>query len=124
MTNNPFEKESLIFIDFDRTLCYYDKTMGRAEILGQPIPEMANRVKKWIAQGKEVVIFTARVHPINKRHKELGEKISNWCLEHLGKKLEVTCMKHPNMDFLIDDKAISILPNTGKVGSVIDIDEI
>jgi hypothetical protein len=49
-----------IGVDLDGTLAYYDHWRG-AEHIGEPIPAMLERVKRWLADGKDVRIFTARV---------------------------------------------------------------
>lgn len=40
--------------------------------------------------------------------------IKAWCLEHLGQELEVTCSKDYGMILLYDDRAVQIIPNTGR----------
>ena len=47
-------------VDLDGTLAHYDKFISPSHI-GEPIAPMVARVKKWLSQGKEVRIFTARV---------------------------------------------------------------
>lgn len=51
---------SWIGVDLDGTLAYYDGWKGEHHI-GDPIPEMLDRVKGWLEQGYEVRIVTARV---------------------------------------------------------------
>lgn len=45
----------------DGTLAVYDEWRG-AHHIGEPIPLMVARVKDWLAAGKVVKIFTARMH--------------------------------------------------------------
>ena len=55
-----------IGIDFDGTLSEWGEgTSNPGDVLttGDPIPAMIDRVKGWIAEGKQVRIFTARVGP-------------------------------------------------------------
>jgi hypothetical protein len=50
-----------IGVDLDGTMAYYDGWKG-ADHIGEPIPAMVERVKRWLAEGREVRIFTARVY--------------------------------------------------------------
>jgi hypothetical protein len=50
-----------IGVDLDGTLAHYDGWKG-ADNIGAPIPAMVERVKGWLAEGKTVKIFTARVY--------------------------------------------------------------
>jgi hypothetical protein len=104
-----------IGVDLDGTLAEYDHWRGE-EHIGKPVELMVNRVKYWLNQGIEVRIFTARVsgerqgiHP-----GRTTELIENWCEEHLGIKLPVTCIKDFGMVELWDDRAIQIIKNTGE----------
>jgi hypothetical protein len=49
-----------IGVDFDGTLATYGRWAGPTQ-LGDPIAPMVDRVKRWLAEGREVRIFTARV---------------------------------------------------------------
>lgn len=101
-------------VDFDGTLAYHEQ--GEME-LGEPIPEMLERVKRWIAKGRKVKIFTARV---GKHDGETDEDIEeqrrlveDWTEKHIGKRLEVTCEKDYKMIQLWDDRAVQVISNTG-----------
>src|SRR5690349_18780615 len=48
-----------IGVDLDGTLAEYHGWKG-VEHIGPPIPEMVARVKQWLAEGRDVRIFTAR----------------------------------------------------------------
>src|SRR5207344_2652938 len=52
--------EGWIGVDLDGTLAYYDQWRG-PEHIGEPVPAMLERVQRWLAEGKDVRIFTARV---------------------------------------------------------------
>jgi len=72
-----------------------------------------------MAQGDEVVIFTARVHPSKGEDALLSEMaIKEWCLKVFGRELEVTCMKDPRMKCIYDDRAVSVSPNSGMIMTV------
>jgi DNA mismatch repair protein MutH len=105
-----------IAVDFDRTLATYDHYEGPNKF-GKPIPKMVERVKKWLAKGIEVRIMTARVSNANHDYEDIQKArvaIQKWCLEHVGKALEVTCEKDYAMMELWDDRAVGVIPNTGE----------
>lgn len=111
-----------IGVDLDGTLAEYDHWRGEDHI-GPPIAPMVARVKGWLAEGREVRIFTARVYEpwviengfhmarISKR--EAVKVIEAWCLEHVGRVLPVTNEKDYGMVELWDDRAVQVIPNTG-----------
>lgn len=100
------KKNGWIGVDFDGVLCVYD--------FAAPIPLMVNRVKKWIAAGYEVRIFTARVSYVDvTKREEARSRIQDWCEEHIGERLQVTNAKDFNMLELWDDKAITVIKNVG-----------
>lgn len=117
-----------IGVDLDGTLAQYEKFEG-PEIIGEPIPLMVNRVKGWLAEGREVRILTARVYCMPEPgvynpsymewHRQQDESsrayfaIKAWCLKHIGQELPVTCQKDYHMYQLWDDRAIQVIPNTG-----------
>jgi len=102
-----------IGVDLDGTLAHYDGWRGIAHI-GDPIPVMAERVKKWLEEGKNVRIFTARVaHPETGREARLF--IEQWCLKHLGRVLPVTHEKDLSMFQLWDDRCVCVERNTGRI---------
>lgn len=115
---------SWIGVDFDGTLATYNGWQGTS--LGEPIPLMVDRVKGWLAQGKEVRIMTARVSSRNQANRaEKGEgmwearahelAIQDWCAKHLGCRLKVTAEKDFEMTELWDDRAITVEKNTGRI---------
>lgn len=109
-----------IGVDLDGTLARYGGWQGELNI-GEPIEPMVNRVKTWIAQGKDVRIFTARVTEGIKNidgsdHnvEAVRNAIQLWCEKHIGKKLPVTNIKDYAMIELWDDRAIQVIANTGR----------
>ena len=96
-----------IGVDLDGTLAEYSGFKG-PDVIGRPIPEMVDRVKDWIADGKKVKIFTARAcvpeHIIY---------VERWVVEHIGYKLEVTNIKDYGMIELWDDRAVRVRYNQG-----------
>lgn len=100
-----------IGVDLDGTLAFYDGWKGVDQI-GAPIPLMVHRVKQWLAEGKQVKIFTARVC---RKDPAIVTYIERWCQKHIGQILPVTCTKDFGMIELWDDRAIAVECNTGKV---------
>ncbi len=101
-------------VDLDGTLAEYDGWVGE-EHIGAPIPKMVDRVKRWLHEGREVRIMTARVAP---HGLQVGgivfEVIERWCQEHIGQVLPITHAKDYGMIELWDDRAIQIIANTGE----------
>lgn len=109
------ENTGWIGIDLDGTLAYYDEWRG-ADHIGDPIPKMLNRVKAWLASGRQVKIMTARVHPSNGEDADISRaSIKGWCREHLGEEVPVTHEKDPQMASLWDDRAVQVAPNSGEL---------
>ena len=121
-----------IGVDFDGTLATYDAWRGSSHT-GEPIAPMIERVKAWLAEGREVRIFTARVWPhalispdwnvsvISGADKErLFEStgsalaVQQWCQKHIGRILPITCVKDYGMIELWDDRAVQVRMNTGE----------
>lgn len=104
-----------IGVDLDGTIAEYTGWKGEDHI-GEPIPEMVERVKGWLAQGIEVRIFTARVS-LSSRGADgiiaVRKAIQDWTEEHLGVRLRVTNEKDYQMVQLWDDRAVRVVPNKG-----------
>jgi len=98
-----------IGVDLDGTLAKYNGFKG-INIIGDPIPEMIDRVRRWIKNGKTVKIFTARVS----YGKSAKKYIKQWLKDNNLPNLEITNIKDPNMTELWDDRAIRVQKNTGK----------
>lgn len=105
-----------IGVDLDGTLAHYGEWKG-PEHIGEPIPRMVDRVKAWLAAGRTVRIFTARVCPWESSEKDVAAvraAVAAWCREHLGRELVVTCIKDYQMTELWDDRAVQVVHNTGE----------
>ena len=107
-----------IGVDLDGTLATYDGWKGPGHI-GEPVPLMVERVKQWLSEGKDVRIFTARVsHDGTEASKLDADKawaaIVKWCHTHLGQSLRITNIKDYAMIELWDDRAVQVVPNTGR----------
>lgn len=111
-----------IGVDLDGTLAHYDKWVAW-NVIGEPIPLMLERVKKWVAEGKEVRIFTARVafeidtcYVTNQKFTRghIVQLIQSWLEGNGLPRLKVTHEKDFNMIELWDDRCIQVLKNTGR----------
>jgi hypothetical protein len=113
-----------IGVDLDATLAEYHGWKGAGHI-GAPVPAMVERVKKWLADGVKVKVFTARVC-VTGGYSEVSKQQANidfadeqtrlikaWCLEHIGQELEVTCVKDFACIEIWDDRAVQVVPNKG-----------
>ena len=114
-------KTRWIAVDFDGTLATWNCPWPENwRATGEPIPAMVNRVKRWIAEGEDVRIFTARMdgyHPKDGPvpvHLVRGV-IEEWCLKHIGIILPVTNRKDYWCKVLYDDRAVSVERDTGKI---------
>lgn len=112
-------------VDFDGTLVEYHGWEGPTHA-GQPIKPMVELVKRMLAEGKRVKIFSARVSrgsdQQNVAHREYQTKlarsfIESWCEEHLGQRLEVTNVKDFGMIRLYDDRCVQVVSNTGELAT-------
>lgn len=106
-----------IGVDLDGTLAHYEGFQG-TEHIGEPIMPMVNRVRGWLSQGKNVKIFTARMHGhgmplIGGGIADVKTPIEQWCIRHLGACLDVTNSKDFGMIELWDDRCIQVEANTG-----------
>lgn len=97
-----------IGVDLDGTLAHYDGWKG-PEMIGHPITPMVVRVLAWLAEGKEVRIFTARAAIPSQI-----PYVQEWCRTHLGQELHVTNVKDLSMIELWDDRCVQVIPNTGR----------
>lgn len=100
-----------IGVDLDGTLAHYDGWVA-PDSIGAPIPSMVKRVKRWLADGNIVKIFTARVSDPDQAL-VAEPAIKAWCRTHIGQELEVTCRKDFGMTVLFDDRCVRVVTNTG-----------
>jgi phosphoribosylamine---glycine ligase len=104
-----------IGVDLDGTLAEYS---GWSSEIGAPIPKMIQRVKRWIAEDKDVRILTARGsvdgHGESAKYAQLM-KIYEWVEAFVGEPLEVTAKKDPEMIRLYDDRVKQVEAGTGEL---------
>ena len=106
------EGEPWTGVDMDGTLAQYDGFKG-VDRIGPPITAMVDRVKRMLAKGKQVRIFTARISA-----DETGKArsaIEAWSKRYLGVALPITDVKDAHMEELWDDRAVQVEANTGKI---------
>ncbi len=95
-----------IGVDLDGTLAHYEGWNDGK--IGEPIPAMMERVKKWVQREVEVRIFTARASDPT-----LVKQVEAWLCDQGLPALQVTNVKDFEMIELWDDRAIQVIPNTG-----------
>lgn len=110
-------KTGWIGVDLDGTLAFYDG-WGGVDDIGAPLAPMVDRVKGWLADGKTVKIFTARMHGhgaplIGGGVADVKTPIEAWCKLHIGQVLEITNVKDFGMIELWDDRAVQVETNVG-----------
>jgi hypothetical protein len=96
-----------IAVDLDGTLAEYNGWEGN-NIIGAPIPAMFFRVQRWIEEGEEVVIFTARADS-----EESMIPIRRWLIYHGLGDLRITNIKEKGFQEIYDDRAFRVERNTG-----------
>jgi len=103
-----------IGVDLDGTLAEYHGWKGLYKI-GEPVPAMVARVREWLAEGRDVRIFTARVGADQSTTAIMVSRmtIRHWCNKHLGKILPITAAKDFDLSEFWDDRAIGVIANTG-----------
>lgn len=102
-----------IGVDLDGTLVEYDGWRGE-EHFGRPVPAMVERVRKWLAEGREVRVFTARAFGERNADGRITRLIQDHLADECGlPRLEVTCAKDYGMVELWDDRCVQVIPNTG-----------
>lgn len=114
-------KAGWIGVDFDGTLAHYDRWRGLSHV-GEPIKPMCDRVRAWLAEGKEVKIFTARISTTDIPHeivahqvRKIKTPIQNFCVREFAQTLEITNVKDFDMIELWDDRAVQVEKNTGLI---------
>lgn len=108
---NDIPFDGWIGVDLDGTLAVQtDNDMS----IGEPVPEMAQRVRRWHAAKMKVKIFTARAtNPAE------IPKIKAWLLANKLPDLEITCTKDYAMIELWDDRAVEVIKNTGRPANLV-----
>jgi hypothetical protein len=116
-----------IGVDLDGTLAEYHGWKGVSHI-GAPIAPMVKLVQRWLFEGKDVRVFTARAYipppgpneTLEQRATRIEREkaldiIERWCSEHIGTVLPITCIKDYSMVALYDDRCVQVEHNTGRL---------
>ena len=103
-----------IGVDLDGTLAK-SVVVQTGEEIGAPIHPMVQLVKRWLAHGEDIRIFTARVNPRQGDAVRARRAIEAWCERYLGQILPVTYEKDWDMVLLLDDRARQVEHDTGRV---------
>ena len=101
-----------IGVDLDGTLAHDlgNRRENRClEQIGSPIKPMLNRLRKWLAEGKTVKIFTARASSPKQ-----VVMIKKWLASYGLPDLEVTNVKDLRMVELWDDRCVQVMTNLGE----------
>lgn len=85
-------KASSIAVDLDGTLAKHTPGKFDPEVIGDPVPRMMSRVKRWLKDGEVVKIFTARAA----QAKNISP-IKKWLKQHGILGCEITNEKDPSM---------------------------
>lgn len=112
--NGEDEIQGWIGVDLDGTLATYD---GWSDTIGQPIPAMVSRVNRWLSEGKEVRVLTARGTISGEEGSKYDQlvQIHDWINEHVKEPLFVTDRKDPSMIRLYDDRVRQVEEGTGRL---------
>jgi hypothetical protein len=112
-------------VDLDGTLAEYNGWVGPNHI-GEPVPKMVERVRRWLSKGITVKIFTARVGPRQDVNEVIASTIAikSWCAKHIGTVLDITCEKDYSMIELWDDRAVQVIKNTGERADGLGDDDV
>lgn len=107
---NAPRSKGFIGVDLDGTLAHYKEGDCHNCVVGKPIEPMMQRVRRWLKQGKEIKIFTARA-----RDPQQVAVIKQWLREQNLPDLEITNIKEPAMIEFYDDRAVAVKKNTGEI---------
>ena len=107
-TRTQYGGSPWIGVDLDGTLAR-DLGSARWDQIGSPIEPMLLRVKRWIAEGHTVKIFTARASSPRQ-----VAVIKEWLVSCGLPELEVTNVKDLHMIELWDDRCVQVTTNLGE----------
>ena len=105
-----------IGVDLDGTLARMDMPPVLGNI-GPPVEKMVARIRKWIEEGIEVRIVTARVAEGPRQVPMIAAYLHKFVTD---KDLIITCAKDYEMLELWDDLAVQIVRNTGERADGLD----
>lgn len=102
-------------VDLDGTLMEYDQWEGLFHF-GQPIAPTVEFVRSLLSVGHDVRIVTGRARraELDGAFPRFEEAVMLWTEKHLGRALPLAAKDH-KMIALLDDRAIQIESNTGRL---------
>lgn len=107
------EVSGWVGVDLDGTLAHYDGWKG-IDHIGAPVQPMMDRVKGWLAGGKTVKIFTARVAVPEPDRSAVVAAIHAWLVANGLPRLDITNAKDLGTIEIWDDRAVQVRINTGE----------
>ena len=107
------------YVDFDGTLAEDTGWKGFRHF-GKPVPETIRKIRRWLEEGDEVIVHTARLSlspnfdPKDENLDKEGVRalVEDWCEKNIGKRLEVTNEKQ-GYGPQYDDWGCHVIKNTG-----------
>src|SRR5208337_4492553 len=96
-------------IDLDGTLAFYTGPSGNTKI-GSAMLEIMVIAKRWLSEGKDVRLFTARCG-----FPGAVEEIELWLLEHDLQDMKICNVKDHGLIMLLDDRCREVVENTGVI---------
>lgn len=102
-------KTECYYVDLDGTLAENYDWKG-IEVIGKPIKPMMDRVKRWLENGINIKIFTARANDPRSI-----PYVKKWLKEQGLPDLEVTNIKGMDMTYIFDDRAIQVEKHKGNL---------
>ena len=105
------QEDGILAVDLDGTLAEEIKPFDPL-VIGPPIPAMVEKIKAALADGRHVVIFTARLAEGDQE--QTKALIREYTKAHIGVALESTNEKSPLMVEFWDDKAKGVEKDTGE----------
>lgn len=92
-------KPGAIAVDLDKTMAHYTDYKGPG-VIGKPIAAQVDQVKKMLAEGEDVWIYTARA-----KDPEAIPALRDFAKKNIGQELPITNVKYPEFAKFIDDRA-------------------
>ena len=104
-----------IAVDWDGTLVMYHGFRGAGEY-GAPIPLMVARIREWLKEGHEVLIYTSRASVEHgPDHVMIECDAIDKALTDMGLPLmQITANKYMRITEFWDDRGVGVEKNTGR----------
>ncbi len=102
------DPSSWIGVGLDGTLAHSEGAIDPA-IIGEPVADMAARVRDWVKRGHTVKVFTPRATEATG-----VTLVEQWLRDHDLPALEVVCEKDLHMLELWDSRTVQVIANSGK----------